>query len=161
MTALHGTADLCDQWGAQAQVCLAPLKSYGGRRAASGILACVRCFEDTGVLRSQLAQPGAGRVLVVDGGASLRVAILGDNMARLGMDNGWRGVVIHGAVRDVESLSSMDFAVLALGPVPARAGNRGLGEHGAEVAFGNTVFQPGHFICFDPDGVVVLPSVPV
>lgn len=99
-------------------------------------------------------------MLVVDGGSSQRVAILGDNMARLGMENGWSGVVINGAVRDVERLASMDFAVLALGNVPTRGGNTGFGDQGVEVTFGGIVFTPQNFICFDRDGVIVLRDVP-
>lgn len=112
------------------------------------------------MLRSQLGQPGAGRILVVDGGASQRVALLGDNMARLALENGWGGLVINGAVRDVDKLAAMDLAILALGSVPVRGGNAGLGEYGVEVAFGGFVFTPGNFICFDRDGVIVLPREP-
>ena len=153
----YKTSDLCDQLGTEVQVCMAPMTSYGGRRAASGRVACVRTFEDAALIRAQLAQPGEGRILVVDGGASNRVALLGDNMARLGMENGWHGVIIHGAVRDVDALASMNFAVFALSSVPLRGGNSSVGEHGVELRFGGVVFIPGHFVSMDGDGVVVTP----
>jgi len=124
-------------------------------------MACVRVFEDAALVRNQLEQPGEGRILVVDAGASLRVAVLGDRMARLGSDNGWRGVVINGAVRDADRLAAMDIAIFALGTAPARGGNSGAGECGAKVSFGEVVFVPGHFICLDHDGVVVLPRAPL
>lgn len=156
----HATSDLCDRFGDRVQLCRAALKSYGGRHAASGAIACVRTFEDAALLRTQLGQPGDGRLLLVDAGASQRVAVLGDHMARIGIENGWRGVVVNGAVRDVNRLAAMDFVVLALGSVPLRGGNAGLGETGVELGFGGAVFVPGAFVCLDGDGVIVLPQPP-
>lgn len=155
---LPTTSDLCDRFGDQVQVCRAPLKLYGARRSAAGRIVCLRCFEDAALLRSRLEQPGDGGILVVDGGASQRVAVFGENMARLGIKNGWTGVVINGAVRDVEKLKSMDFAILALGHTPVRGGRSGLGERDVELAFGEVVFTPGLFICVDSDGLVLLPQ---
>jgi len=93
---------------------------------------------------------------VVDGGGSTRVAIFGDHMAQLAMDHGWQGLIIHGAVRDVDRLRTLDLAVLALGHVPQRGGKSGLGQRGVEVRFGDATFTPGCFACLDGDGVVVL-----
>ena len=154
------TAELCDRFGSQVQVCRAPLESYGGRRVAWGTIDCMRCVEDAALLRTLLAQPGKGRILVVDGGGSTRAAILGDRMARLAMDQGWTGVIVHGAVRDVDTLRTLDLAVLALGHVPVRGGKTGLGEHGVDLRFGEASFVPGAFVCLDGDGVVVLAEPP-
>lgn len=158
--ALESTADLCDRLGAQVRVCRLLWHCYGGRRAASGSIATVQCLDDAALLRAQLAQPGLGRLLVVDGGASLRTAILGDRMARLALDSGWAGLVIHGAVRDVARLRAMDIAVLALGQVPRRGGRTGAGRHGVELCFGEAVFRPGEWACLDEDGLVVLERAP-
>lgn len=154
--ALQATADLCDRLGARARVCHAPWRSYGGRAAASGTIATLQCLDDAALLRAQLAEPGRGRILVVDGGASLRTAILGDRMAQLALDSGWAGLVIHGAVRDVARLRTMDIAVLALGHVPQRGGRTGAGRQGVALCFGEAVFRPGDFVGLDEDGVVVL-----
>lgn len=154
------TSDLCDRFGDNVQVCRAPMNSYGGRSSASGLIACLRCFEDAALLRDRLEQPGDARILVIDGGASRRVAIFGDNMARLAIENGWAGVVINGMVRDVNTLQSMDIAVLAVGHVPMRGGRSGLGEEDIELAFGDAVFAPGQFICIDRDGLVISPMAP-
>ncbi|MEJ8848782.1 ribonuclease E activity regulator RraA [Variovorax rhizosphaerae] len=154
------TADLCDQFGDEAQVCRAPLRSWGGRSEACGTIACLRTFEDAALLRARLAMPGEGRILVVDGGASERVAVLGDNMARLAIQNGWQGLVINGAVRDAGRLASMDLVILALGSVPMRGGKSGVGERDVVVTFGGAVFTPGSFICMDRDGLIVLPEAP-
>lgn len=153
---LQATADLCDRLGARARVCHAPWRSYGGRRAAAGSIATVQCLDDAALLRAQLAEPGQGRILVVDAGASLRTAVFGDRMARLALDSGWAGLVIHGAVRDVARLRTMDLAVLALGQVPQRGARTGAGRHGVELCFGQAVFRPGDWVCLDEDGVVVL-----
>ncbi|MEP6722736.1 MAG: ribonuclease E activity regulator RraA [Variovorax sp.] len=153
------TADLCDKFGAQVQVCCAPLHSFGARRSAQGAIACLRTFEDAALLRDMLDQPGHGRVLVVDGDGSIRVALLGEKIARLGKANGWSGVVINGAVRDVDQLKQIDLAVFALGKAPMRGGNLGGGEQGIPVRFGGTDFLPNDFICLDADGLVVIPGL--
>ena len=149
------TADLCDRLSADAHVCLAPMRSFGGRRAVAGRIATVRTFEDAARVRQQIALPGEGRILVVDAGGSLRAAVLGDNMARLGLHNGWAGVLLYGAVRDVDELAALDFAVFASGSVPARGANEGTGEVDTQVTFGGAVFRPGDFIAIDGDGVAV------
>lgn len=150
----ESTADLCDRLGAGAQVCHLPWRSYGGLQAASGPVACVEAFEDAGPVRAMLERPGAGRILVVDGGGSLRVALLGDRLAQRGLDHGWRGVIVHGAVRDVAALAAMDFAVLALGAVPQRASGLAWCEPAAVLAFGGVSVASGEWVSLDADGVV-------
>ena len=159
-SAAPSTADLCDHFGESIAVCNVPLSSFGARRTASGRLACLRTFEDAALLRQMLGQPGEGRILVVDGGGSLKAALLGENMARLGAMNGWKGVVVNGAVRDVEALMQIDFAVLALGRSPRRGGKVGTGAQDIEVSFGGVTFVPGRFLCLDSDGLVVMPDEP-
>lgn len=148
------TADLCDRHGDAMQVCHAPLMSFGGKSWLAGRIATVETFEDAALIRHALEQPGEGRVLVVDGGGSRRVAVLGDKMAHLALHNGWTGVVIHGAVRDVEALGHMDIAVFALNAVPARGGSKGIGAADGCLRFGEATFVPGHFIYGDSDGLV-------
>ncbi|MCT9812913.1 ribonuclease E activity regulator RraA [Acidovorax sp. Be4] len=150
----ESTADLCDRLGARARVCHLPWRSYGGLQAASGTVACVQAFEDAGPVRAMLETPGAGRILVVDGGGSLRVALLGDRLAQLGLDHGWRGVIVHGAIRDVAALASMDFAVFALGAVPRRASGSVLCEPSPVLAFAGVRITSGEGVHLDADGVV-------
>ncbi|WCM92313.1 ribonuclease E activity regulator RraA [Acidovorax sp. NCPPB 2350] len=147
------TADICDQV-ADARVWAAPWRSFGGRAAIRGRVATVRVFEDAGLIRMALAEQGQGRVLVVDGGGSLRRAVLGDRMAALGACNGWAGVLIHGAVRDTEVLGSLDFGVFALGSVPARGRFEGTGDSGVNLAAEGLVVRPGDFATIDADGAV-------
>jgi len=155
----EATADLCDRLGDQARICHLPWRSYGGLQAAGAPMACVQAFEDAGPLRALLDTPGQGRILVADAGGGLRVAVLGERMARLGLANGWRGVIVHGAVRDVAALAGLDFAVLALGAVPrrappaAQAGARDKARHGA-LALGGVEIADGDWAGLDADGLV-------
>ena len=149
------TSDLADRYPDRVQGFMSPFTHYGGRRAFHGAIETVRCPGDAGLIRSCLAEPGRGRVLVVDAGGSMRVAVLGDKMAGLGLGNGWAGVLVNGAVRDCEALSRMDFGVLALGTVPIRASLEGAGERGAELAIAGIAIRPGCYLYADADGVLI------
>jgi regulator of ribonuclease activity A len=156
MTKTTSTADLCDSRGDTAGVCALPLRHYGGRRRFSGPASTVRCREDNVLLRQTLEQPGGGRVLVVDGGGSLGTALMGDNVADLGVANGWAGVVINGAVRDVAQLRETGLGILALGANPRRSGKDGTGTIQEPVTFGGVTFVPGSLVIADEDGLVVI-----
>ncbi|WP_049560948.1 ribonuclease E activity regulator RraA [Nonomuraea sp. SBT364] len=149
------TADLYDERGEQFDSCDLQLRQYGGRRAFSGRIVTVRCHEDNVLLKSVLAEPGEGRVLVVDGGASLRCAVMGDVIAGMAVTNGWAGVVINGAVRDVVALGELDLGIKALGSNPRKSRKQGAGERDVPVTFGNAVFSPGAELFSDDDGILV------
>lgn len=106
-------------------------------------------------MRSTLSTLADGEVLVVDGGGFLSAALLGDQLAALGLKNCWAGVVIHGVVRDSVALAAMDFGVKALGTNPKRGEKRGTGETGVIVEFGGVRFTPGHWLYSDDDGILV------
>ena len=152
------TADLCDSEGAGARICPGPWRSFGRCRRAAGRIVTVRTFEDAEPIRLRLAQPGEGRILVVDAGGSLDVAVLGDRMATLGWDNGWAGALIHGAVRDADALQRGDFAVFALGTSPACARGRFAADSADVVTLRGVPFKSGDFVAMDADGVVVVAS---
>jgi regulator of ribonuclease activity A len=118
----------------------------------------VGCLEDNVLVRRRLEEPGEGRVLVVDGGGSLRCALLGDVLARLGVENGWAGAILNACVRDSAVLVSLPFGVKALGTNPRPSGKRGEGEVDVPVRFGEVEFAPGALVHADADGVVVLPG---
>ena len=151
------TSDLCDACG-DALACALPFRSWGLRRAFAGALRTVRCHEDVALLRDMVNQPGAGQVLVVDGGGSMARALFGDVMAGAVSRNGWAGVVIHGAIRDGSEIDAMDIGVKALGTVPKRGERSGGGEVDVPVTFGGVTFIPGRRIVVDEDGVIVLPD---
>lgn len=153
---MTATADLLDEHADRAEVCALALHVYGGATVFAGAIETVRCFEDNLLLKQRLAEPGHGRVLVVDGGGSLRVALVGDKIATLARDNGWAGIVINGAVRDVATLGDVAVGVRALGSNPRRSTKQGTGELGVPVEFGGVTFRPGATLYADADGVVVL-----
>jgi regulator of ribonuclease activity A len=154
---VSSTADILDEHGDRAAVCLLPFRSFG-RPAFSGRVATVRCLEDNVLLRRRVEEPGEGRVLVVDGGGSLRCALLGDKLARLALGNEWVGVVVHGCVRDAAVLAGLDLGVKALGTSPRPSRKEGAGAAGVPVAFGGVAFTPGAILYADEDGVVVVPA---
>ena len=149
------TSDLYDQHGEHVQVLELSLRSLGGRAAFSGEIVTVKCHEDNSRVKEILAEPGRGKVLVVDGGGSLRCALLGDLIAGSAVDQGWEGVIIHGAARDVVALGKMEIGVLALGSTPRKSVRRGEGQRGLTVAFGGVSFVPGQHVYADADGVLV------
>ena len=141
-------------------MCATVLRSFGGRAAFEGTIGTVRCSEDNVVLKGRVSEPGDGRVLVVDGGGSLRVALLGDMVAGLALEHGWAGLVVHGCVRDSAALRDLDLGILALGTNPRPSAKGGDGEVDVPVTFGGVTFRPGAQICCDEDGVVVLDVSP-
>jgi regulator of ribonuclease activity A len=152
------TADICDEHEAVVGTCATQFRRFGGRPRFSGRIETVRCLEDNVLVRRTLSQPGDGRVLVVDGGGSLRVALMGDDMARLAATSGWAGVVVHGAVRDVGELGAIDLGLVALGANPRRSSKTGEGDVGRPVEFGGVVFTPGDLVYVDADGIAVVPA---
>jgi regulator of ribonuclease activity A len=157
---VRSTADLADEQGDGVHSCQTQFRNFGGRRVFEGRISTVRCFEDNVVLGSVLEQPGEGRVLVVDGGASLRVALLGDRIAGIAAAAGWQGIVINGAVRDVAVLATLDIGVKALGSNPRRSAKTGAGSAGIAVTFGEVTFAPGEHLVADDDGIIVLEEPP-
>ena len=152
------TADLYDEHGDTLGSCDTQFRQFGGHRAFAGPAVTVRCDEDNVVLKSVLSGPGDGRVLVVDGGGSVHRALMGDIIGRLAVDNGWAGIVVHGAVRDSAALASMPIGIKALGSNPRPSTKTGSGERDVPVTFGGATFRTGDQVFCDDDGIVVLPA---
>lgn len=155
MSAAFATADLCDAHEDGVQVLALPWRDFGARRAFSGPVSTVLAFEDNSRVREAVHEPGAGRVLVVDGGGSLARAMLGDLLAAKAVENGWSGVVIAGAVRDSAALAQMDLGIKALGCIPRKTQRRGLGERDVSITLAGAVIRPGQWLYADGDGVLV------
>ena len=152
------TADLYDEHGNQLRVCDEQFISYGAVRSFAGPVRTVSVYEDNAILHALLHEPGNGAVVVVDGGASLRTALLGDLMATRARDNGWAGLVIRGAIRDAAVIGATSVGVQALGSTPRKSGKEGKGEVDVPVTFGGVTFHPGDILHADEDGVVLLPA---
>lgn len=149
------TTDLCDAHGSAVHVVVPVFRDFGARRRFAGIIHTVNVYEDNVLVRATLEQAGHGRVLVVDGGASLRCALLGDQIAALAHKNSWEGIIVNGAIRDVETLSTIDIGIKALAHCPRKSGKHGWGERDMSVTFGGVTFRPGEWLAADADGIVV------
>lgn len=150
--------DLCDDHGDLVQVAEPLFRDFGGTRAFHGTITTLKCHEDNALVRATVETPGEGRVLVVDGGGSLRRALVGDKLGSLMLKNGWAGVVVYGAVRDVEVLATMPIAVRALGVIPVPPIKKGIGERDLPVRFAGVTFTPGHWLYADENGLLVSAS---
>ncbi|MDX1663989.1 MAG: ribonuclease E activity regulator RraA [Candidatus Promineifilaceae bacterium] len=151
------TAELCDRFEDELQVAEPILRSYGGEDSFSGPIVTVDTFEDNILVRQSLAEPGEGRVLIVDSGGSLRRALLDDDLAALAQENGWSGIVVHGVIRDVKAVGDLSLGLLALGSSPLGALKKGRGLVDQPVHFAGVTFRPGYYLYADADGVIVAP----
>ncbi|HMZ15578.1 MAG TPA: ribonuclease E activity regulator RraA [Mycobacterium sp.] len=154
----RATADLVDDIGPDVRSCDVQFRQFGGRSEFAGPISTVRCFEDNALLKSVLSEPGAGRVLVIDGDASLHAALVGDVIAELARVSGWSGLIVHGAVRDAATLKTLDIGIKALGTNPRKSTKTGAGERDVPVSFGGVRFVPGEVAYSDDDGIVVTPD---
>jgi regulator of ribonuclease activity A len=154
---IPATSDLYDEHGDALESCDTQFMSLGRRGRFHGRIVTIRCREDNALVRAALSEPGHGKILVVDGDGSLRCALMGDMIAATAIDNGWTGVIINGAVRDVELLNSLDIGVKALGSNPRKSTKTGAGRRDLPVSFGGALFTPGREVLSDADGIVVLP----
>lgn len=153
------TPDLCDTFESELGLSLrvvAPMfQCYGGRKAFTGQIATLKLFEDNSLVREVLGEAGQGRVLVVDGGGSLRCALVGDQLAILAQKNGWAGIVVYGCIRDSADINQTDIGVRALNTHPQKSIKRGVGEKDLAVSFGGVTFNPGEWLYADEDGILV------
>lgn len=149
------TADLCDANEGKIRVVHPMFRSFGGVPAFGGPITTLKVFEDNSLVRSTLETAGNGRVLVVDGGGSLRCALVGDQLALLGVKNGWAGVLVYGCIRDSQAIGEMKLGVFALATHPQKSVKRGIGETDVTVTFGGVSFTPGHYLYADHDGIIV------
>jgi regulator of ribonuclease activity A len=162
MPAAFSTCDLCDRHRADTSGALRVLPpvfhAYGTRRHFAGPVATVRCFEDNTQVKAAVESPGEGRVLVVDGAASLRKALVGGNLAAAAARNGWSGIVVDGCVRDLAELQACDIGIRALGLVPMPTERRGEGLRDLPVVIQGVTVRPGEWLYADDDGIVVMPQ---
>ncbi len=160
MTPPFATTDLCDAHedrlnSGELRVLHPAFRPFGRRARFAGPVATVRCFEDNSMVRAALEVPGEGRVLIVDGGGSLRCALVGGNLAKLACDNGWVGVVVNGCVRDVAEINECEVGVRALAAHPRRSDRRGSGSRDIPIEIAGVRVAPGDWCYADDDGILV------
>ncbi|UQD51158.1 S-adenosylmethionine--2-demethylmenaquinone methyltransferase [Bacillus methanolicus] len=149
------TADLCDDFSNELEVCTLEFKSYGKKTSFYGPLYTVKVFEDNVLVKEALEDVPAGSVLVVDGGGSKRCALLGDRLGEIAERRGLAGVIINGCVRDTAELKDLHVGILAIGSNPLKSKKEGKGERNVPVIFGEVEWTPGKFAYADEDGVIV------
>ena len=158
------TCDLCDthksDLSGDFRVLPPVFRSFGGRAAFSGPVVTVKCHEDNSVVKTQVESPGQGRVLVVDGGGSLRRALVGGNLAAAAARNGWAGVLVDGCVRDAAELAAADVGICALALMPMPTERRVPGQADLPVCIQGVWVRPGDWLVADADGIVVMASPP-
>lgn len=149
------TCDLCDENPELVRVVEPILTNYGGNPVFHGEIVTVKCHEDNSVVKENVAKPGNGKVMVVDGGGSLRCALLGDMLAAKAADNGWAGIIIYGCIRDVDEIRKTALGVQALRTIPIKSNRQGRGDLNVPVTFGGVTFNPGEYVYADNNGVIV------
>lgn len=149
------TADLYDARGEELDSLALALQDIGGHLAFDGPVRTVRCHRDNALVKAVLATPGDGAVLVVDGGGSLESALVGDLIATSAIENGWAGIIVHGAIRDRIAIGGLPLGVKALGSNPRKSAKDGIGEVDIPVEIAGIVFTPGRHVWADADGVLI------
>ncbi|MFC8041764.1 ribonuclease E activity regulator RraA [Paenarthrobacter sp. NPDC057355] len=149
------TADLYDERGEELESLALQFQNLGAHTHFSGPARTIRCLEDNALVKSILATPGEGAVLVVDGQGSLRTALMGDMIADSAVENGWAGVIINGAIRDREAIARLPLGVKALGSNPRKSAKTGAGEVDVELVIDDVRIRPGVMIYSDPDGILL------
>ena len=164
------TCDLCDDRKNDSppafQVLPPVFRDFGRVRTFCGPVVTLKCFEDNTLVKAALDGPGfeetasgrVARVLVVDGGGSLRRALLGGNIGAAAQRNGWAGVVIDGCVRDVAELAQLDVGIRALASMPLPTEKRGAGQRDVAVQIQGVWVRPGDWLYADEDGMVLSAS---
>ncbi len=148
------TADLSDE-APDARAIELQFGNYGALRQFCGPAVTIKCHEDNSLVKECVGQNGAGRVIVVDGGGSLRRALLGDMLAEKAAANGWSGLVINGVIRDVDEIGAINLGVQALGTCPVKTDKLGVGQRDIALHFGGVEIAAGDYIYADNNGVIV------
>ncbi len=149
------TADLSDEY-ANDLTCASPIfKSFGKKGAFWGEITTIKLFEDNSFVRQQLGTDGIGKVLVVDGGGSLRCALVGDQLAQLAIDNNWEGIIVYGCIRDSRIINDMNVGIRAINTCPIKSQKRNIGELDIPVKLAEIEFTPGNYVYVDEDGILV------
>lgn len=147
--------DLCDEYPELVRVLEPMFANFGGVEAFGGEIVTIKCHEDNSLVADMVTEAGQGKVLVVDGGGSLRCGLLGDNLALKAVENGWQGIVVYGCIRDVDIISQLELGVQALATHPMKSVKRGIGLRGETLNIGGVDIIPGEFLYADNNGVLV------
>ena len=149
------TSELCDLYAEQVDVVEPIFSSFGGVSNFYGKVTTVKCFESNGLIAEVLEENGEGRVLVIDGGGAVRRGLIDAELAQLAVDNGWEGIIVYGAVRQIQQLENLDIGIHAIAPIPVSADESSAGESDIPVNFGGVTFFPEDYIYADLTGIIL------
>jgi regulator of ribonuclease activity A len=154
----YNTSELCDLFGDSVDVVEPIFVSYGGVTSFGGEITTIKCYEDRGLVDRVLSEPGEGKILLVDGGGSIRRALIDAQSAQDALDNGWEAIVCYGSVRDVDALADIDIGILAVGSIPVNADSEENGDVDIPVNFAGVTFLPEDHLYADSTGVILSPE---
>ncbi len=151
----YDTSALCDIYQEEVNVVEPLFSNFGGRSSFGGQITTVKCFEDNGLLYDLLSEDGSGRILLIDGGGSVRRALIDAELAKLAVDNRWEGIVVYGSVRQVDELEELDIGIQAMAAIPVGAPAEGTGDSDVRVNFGGVTFFSGDHLYADNTGIIL------
>lgn len=154
----YNTSELCDIFADNIDVVEPLFAHFGGRSSFGGEITTIKCFEDKGLVEQLVSEPGQGKVLLIDGGGSLRRAIIDARIAQTACDNEWEGIVCYGSVRDVDALEELDIGIMAMAAIPVGAESQETGELDVAVNFSGVTFLPEDHLYADSTGIVLSPE---
>ena len=154
----YNTSQLCDIYQDQVDVVEPMFSTFGGRPSFGGLVTTIKCFEANGIIRQLVKESGVGRVLLIDGGGSLRRALIDADIAATAADNGWEGIICYGSVREVDALADLEIGIQALASIPVGADEDDTGDSELPVNFGGVTFLPEDHIYADTTGVILSPE---
>lgn len=149
------TSEICDMFADSVDVLDPIFTNFGARFVYCGEITTVKCFEDRGLVDKILGTNGLGKVLLIDGGGSLRRALIDAENIQLALENDWEGIVCYGAVRDVDLLDEYDIGIHAIGAIPVSADNKEIGDLDIAVNFASVTFLPEDHLYADNTGIVL------
>ncbi|GIU13981.1 MULTISPECIES: ribonuclease E activity regulator RraA [unclassified Shewanella] len=154
----YNTSELCDTYIDVVDVVEPMFSNYGGCNSFGGCISTIKCFEDNGLIIDAVQEDGEGKVLLIDGGGSLRRALLDARIAEAAVANNWEGIIVYGTVRDVDALEDLDIGIQALASIPVGADSNAVGELEIPVNFGGVTFLPGDHVYADNTGIILSPE---
>lgn len=154
----YNTSELCDTYIDMVDVVEPMFSSFGGRNSFGGTISTIKCFESNGLIAEAVKEDGVGRVLLIDGGGSLRRALIDANLAETAAGNGWEGIICYGCVREVDALEDVDIGIQALASIPVGADDNDIGEQEVPVNFGGVTFLPADHVYADTTGIILSPE---
>jgi regulator of ribonuclease activity A len=154
----YNTSQLCDTYAGVIDVIDPIFSNYGGRSSFGGQVVTVKCFENLGLIEQIVSTDGTSKVLVIDGGGSVRRALIDINIAELAVNNGWEGIICYGSVRDVDALEELEIGIQGLVSIPVGATDSDVGESDVAINFGGVTILPDDHIYADNTGVILSPE---